>query len=89
MTQHLRVLWYVCTSIYLPLMQILNDLSTKVKAFVYLLLPLEFSDNQFVYFILCVQNTVIIIVTASVVLCATCAVERCLPRKSGTWPVLD
>jgi hypothetical protein len=73
------------------LMQILNDLSTKVRAFVYLLLPLEFPDNQFVYFILYNQNrpTVIIIVTASVVLWATCTVECCLPRMSGTWPVLD
>jgi hypothetical protein len=62
----------------------LNDLSTKVRAFVYLLLPLEFPDNQFVYFILYIQSTVIIIVTASVVLCATRTVEHCLPRMSGT-----
>jgi hypothetical protein len=75
----------ICVKVSMgSLMQILNYLSTKMRAFVYLLLPLEFPDNKFVYFILYIQNTVIIIVTASVVLCATCTVERRLPRMSGT-----
>jgi hypothetical protein len=56
-----------------------------MRASVYLLLPLEFHDNQFLYFILYIQNAVVvIIVTASVALCETCSVECCLHRMSGT-----
>jgi hypothetical protein len=86
MTQQPGVLRTVCKTIYLLInanMQVLGALSTKLKAFVSLHLYLYSLMMQFLYFIL-YSRTLIIIVTVSVVLYATCTVEDCLPKMSGT-----